>query len=248
MISWASMMFSEILLPLTNLYWLVEIKVGRIGLSLLPISLEMILLVKLLTLIVLYSVILFGLFTLGSRTIQEWEKYLGIIYLLKKSCKPPIRSFLIICQHLWKKYQFIPSQPVAELGFIEKTTSLSSSIQGKMVILTFWFWLIILGIHSKECSLISFSSPVKISLNYSQDTWAMLSSPCIPSPFSLTILWINNFLLLLPLITEWKYLELVSPAINHWSCVFCFKILSFILRKLMYFALISWRIYFIHFG
>ena len=79
------MKFSEIVLPLTNPDWFVKIKAGRIGLSLLLISLEIILLVKLLKLIHIYSVSVFGLFTLGSNTIQEWEKYLGIICPLIKA-------------------------------------------------------------------------------------------------------------------------------------------------------------------
>ena len=64
-------MFSAMLLPFTKPDWLVEIKDGRIGLSLELTSLDIILLVKLLRLIGLNSVSYFGLFTFGSRTMQE---------------------------------------------------------------------------------------------------------------------------------------------------------------------------------
>ena len=92
-------MFSEILLPFTNPDWLEEIREGGIGLSMVLTILEIILLVKLLRLIGLNSVNLFGLLTLGIMTIQEWEKYLGIIYPQKKALTTPIRSSLIIFQH-----------------------------------------------------------------------------------------------------------------------------------------------------
>ena len=48
-------MFSEVLLPLTNLDYLREIKTGRIGLSLFLISLDLILLVKMLKLMPILS-------------------------------------------------------------------------------------------------------------------------------------------------------------------------------------------------
>ena len=132
---------------------------------------------------------------------------------------------------LLNEVPFIPSGLATKLGFIEKTTSLSSSIVGILVSWVFWSVLIIIGMQPKVCSLIWLSSPMKIVLKCSQAAWAILSSPCIQSPFLLIILWINSFLLL-PLIMEWKYLELVSPSLNYWSWVFSFKILSSNLRNL----------------
>ena len=170
MISWASMILSKILIPFTNPDWLGEIKEGRVGQSLFLISLEMILLVKFLTLICLYSVILIGLCKLGSSTIEEWVKYLGTICPFKNACTTPIRSLLIICKNIWKKYAFIQSGPTTELGFNYKTTPLSLSILGILVSWVFWSWLIIHGMHSNVCSLITFYSPLMISLRCSQAT------------------------------------------------------------------------------
>ena len=90
----------------------------------------MILLAKFLPLIGAKSLSLFGLFTFGRSTIQEWEKYFGIISPLKKDLTTPIRSFLIIYQQFLKKYPFEPSGPTIELGFIITTTSLSKFILG----------------------------------------------------------------------------------------------------------------------
>lgn len=71
MISWASMMFSDILLPFKNIDLLGEIKEGRTGPWLLLTSLEMIFLVKLLKIIGLNSINWLGLFTLGRNTMLE---------------------------------------------------------------------------------------------------------------------------------------------------------------------------------
>lgn len=67
-ISWVSIIFSEILLPFTNPDWFKEIKFGRIGASLRYTNLEVTLLTKLFKLIGLNSAKLFGLLVLGSNT------------------------------------------------------------------------------------------------------------------------------------------------------------------------------------
>lgn len=138
-----------------------------------------------------------------------------------------------MCQPFLKKYPFMPSEPAVELRFIEKATLLSSSISGILVSLAFCSWHIILRMCSKLFSLIILSSLVKISWDCLHVTNAMFSSPCNHSLFSLVILWMKKFLLL-PLINESKYLELLSPTLKHWSCVYCFRILSSNLQNMIY--------------
>ena len=182
----------------------------------------MILLFKFLKLTGLNWVSLFGLFTLGSITIQEWEKYLGIICQLKKVWTTPIGSFFDNMPTVLKQVPIHTIRTNCRIRIHRNTNSLSSSILRTLVRWVFRPWLIILGMHFKLYSLIRFSSPLKKSLMCSQAAWAMFSLTCIQYPFSLKTLWINNFLLL-PFITEWKYLELVSPSLNHWSWFFVSK-------------------------
>lgn len=94
------MIFSVMLLPITNPDWLRDMSLGRIGANLVEITLEMILLMKLLKLMGLNSVREFGNSTFGSRIRHEFVIYLGTLPP-KKANTTLKRSALIISQHDW---------------------------------------------------------------------------------------------------------------------------------------------------
>ena len=71
---------------------------------------------------------------------------------------------------LLKKVPIHTIRAICRISTHKKTTSLSSSTLGILLSSVFWSFLIILEMYSKECSMISFYSPLKISLKCSQAT------------------------------------------------------------------------------
>lgn len=129
-ISWVSNTFSIMLLPFTKPDCSSEMRFGRRPTKLSWITLEKILLTKLLKLIGRISENVFTSFLFGNSTRFVCVTNLGSSWPQKNALTIWKMSSPIISQHLWKKHPVRPSGPPTLSLFKPKTACFTSSLVG----------------------------------------------------------------------------------------------------------------------